>query len=178
MRLLRTGLLALCAAMLAAAALPAQQVAPDNPRRAQLEEQLRMRIAGMIKERVGLDDDQLQRLGRVNEGMDTRRRALVEQERDIRIGLRQEVMLEQSSDQQRVARLLDQLLAVQRQRLELVHEEQRALAEFMTPVQRAKYMAVQEQVHRAVEEMRRNQRQPGQQRPGQPRPGRRPPRIP
>jgi periplasmic protein CpxP/Spy len=141
---------------------------PDNARRAELEQQVRQRMGRMLRERVGLTDEQFQRVVEVNRGFEARRRTLVEQERDVRIGLRQEVLLEDKADQERVARLLEQAVEVQRRRLQLLEEEQRALAQFLTPVQRAKYMAVQEQIHRAVEEMRRPgaARAPGARRPG------------
>ena len=152
----------------APAHVAAQRAAPDNPRRAELEQQIRQRMARMLKERVGLDDAQFEKTVAVNRRFDARRRALVEQERDVRIGMRQEVMLEEQANQERVARLLDQAIQVQRLRLQLMEDEQRALAEFLTPVQRAKYMAVQEQIHRALEEMRRPGagRSPGARRPG------------
>ena len=133
----------------------AQRTPPDNARRAQLEQQVRQRLARTLKERVGLTDAQLEQVGAVNSRFQDRRRTLVEQERDIRIGLREEVMREEQANQERVSRLLDQAIEVQQHRLRLLEEEQRDLAEFLTPVQRAKYMAVQEQLHRALEEMRR-----------------------
>lgn len=139
----------------------AQRAVPDNQRRAQLEQQVRQRVARVLKERVGLSDEQLEQVAELNRGFEERRRMLVEQERDVRIGLRQEVMREDAADQQRVSRLLDQAIQVQQERLRLLEEEQRELAKFLTPVQRAKYMAVQEQVHRAVQDLRR--------RPGRPR---------
>ena len=145
----------------------AQRAAPDNQRRAQLEQAVRQRFARMLKERVGLSDAQLDQVAAVNRQFEERRRMLVEQERDVRIGLRQEVMRDEEADQSRVSRLLEQAIQVQQTRLRLLEEEHRALAEFLTPVQRAKYMAVQEQIHRAIEEMRRPgaARQPGTRRP-------------
>jgi hypothetical protein len=44
---------------------------------------------------------------------------------------------------------------LQRQRVELFAQEQRDLAQFMTPLQRARYTALQEQVRRRVEQLRR-----------------------
>jgi hypothetical protein len=44
---------------------------------------------------------------------------------------------------------------VQRRRLDLAAEEQRELATIMTPVQRARYLALQETVRRRTDEMRR-----------------------
>jgi hypothetical protein len=86
--------------------------------------------------------------------MESQRRLLQEQERDVRVGLRTEVMRGDSANQDRVARFVDQLIDVQRRRIELLSREQRALAAFMTPVQRAQYLAIQDQVRRRVEEMR------------------------
>lgn len=155
---------------LAASSAPAgaQRGSPDNTRRAQLEQQIRQRLARTLKERLGLSDAQLEQVRGVSSQFEERRRMLVEQERDIRIGLRQEVLLEEQANQERVSRLLDQAIEVQQHRLRLLEEEQRELARFLTPVQRAKYMAIQEQLHRALEEMRRPGagRQPGARRPG------------
>ena len=147
-------LIALLALSLGHTAVEAQRAAPDNQRRAQLEQAVRQRVARMLKERVGLSDEQLEQVGELNRRFEERRRVLIEQERDVRIGLRQEVLREDEADQERVARLLDQAIQVQQERLRVLEEEQRELAKFLTPVQRAKYLAVQEQIHRAVEEMR------------------------
>ena len=53
------------------------------------------------------------------------------------------------SDQGKISGYLDQLVQLQRQRVELFAQEQRDLAQFMTPLQRARYTALQEQVRRA-----------------------------
>ncbi|HUF29249.1 MAG TPA: hypothetical protein VMM77_01200, partial [Gemmatimonadaceae bacterium] len=66
----------------------AQRTPPDDARRAQLEQQIRQRLARTLKDRVGLTDAQLEQVGAVNSRFQDRRRTLVEQERDIRIGLR------------------------------------------------------------------------------------------
>jgi hypothetical protein len=47
-----------------------------------------------------------------------------------------------------------QLIAVQKRRVELMEAEQRELAGFMTPVQRARFMALQEQMRRRLEQRR------------------------
>jgi hypothetical protein len=86
--------------------------------------------------------------------MESQRRLLNEQERDVRVGLRAEVMRGDSANQERVARQVDQLIDVQRKRIDLLAREQRALAAFMTPTQRAQYLAIQDQVRRRMEDMR------------------------
>lgn len=161
-RFMRLSILAVLLALSASlTTVEAQRAQPDNQRRAQLEQAVRQRVARMLKERVGLTDEQLEQVGELNRRFEERRRILMEQERDVRIGLREEVLREGEADQDRVARLLDQAIRVQQERLKVLEEEQRELAKFLTPVQRAKYLAVQEQIHKAVEDLRR--------RPGRPR---------
>jgi periplasmic protein CpxP/Spy len=79
----------------------------------------------------------------------------VTEERAQRLALRTELLADAKADQNRVARALDRLHQLQRQRVDLQIEEQREFAAFMTPVQRAKYAALQEQVRRRVEALRR-----------------------
>jgi periplasmic protein CpxP/Spy len=134
-------------------------------RRQALEQRVRQRMATVVKERLRLSDDQMRRLGEVNRDMEGQRRLLNEQERDLRVGLRTELMRGDSASQDRVARFVDQLIDVQRRRIDLLSREQRALAAFMTPVQRAQYLAIQDQLRRRMEEMR------GRPRRGAPRRG-------
>jgi hypothetical protein len=65
-----------------------------------------------------------------------------------------------NAHQARITSYLDKLVELQRQRVELVAREQRDLAEFMTPLQRARYTALQEQVRRRIEQMVRQNRGP------------------
>ena len=126
-----------------------------QPPRAELEQRVRQRFASVLQERLQLSDEQMRQLQASSRRFEGRRRTLLEQERDVRIGLRNELLAEGSANEQRVSRLLDQMIAIQRQRIMLVEEEQRELAGFLTPVQRAKYLALQDQLHRRMEDMRR-----------------------
>jgi Spy/CpxP family protein refolding chaperone len=149
--------------------LAAGQAPPPDPTdRAAAQDRVRERVARLLRDRVGLSDDQLRRLAPVNRRFEARRQAIFREERSTRQSLRRELTTE-SADQARVAAHIDQLLVLQRRRLDLVAEEQRDLAAFMTPVQRARYLALQEHLRRRAEEMRR--RRGG----GPPRGGRRGP---
>jgi hypothetical protein len=145
----------------------AQRSGPDTApaRRQALEQRVRQRMAAVVKERLGLSDDQMRRLGEVNRDIEGQRRLLNQQERDFRVGLRAELIRGDSASQERVARFVDQLIDVQRRRIDLLSREQRALAAFMTPVQRAQYLAIQDQLRRRMEEMRGRPRRGGQRRP-------------
>jgi hypothetical protein len=130
----------------------APRIAPDE--RAAAQTRIRERVTRLLRERVGLSDDQLRRLAPVNRNFDVRRQSLFREERAARQALRRELSAE-SADQARVAAHIDQLFALQRRRLDLAAEEQQELAAFMTPVQRARYLALQEHLRRRAEEMRR-----------------------
>jgi len=136
-----------------AAPLAAQQ--PDAPPVSpEQQAQIRQRLAMMVKTQLGLTDEQLAQLGAVNKKYEGRRFELLQQEREIRITARAEVLRGDSANQQRVAKLIDQLIDVQKQRLAIFESEQKDLAKFLTPVQRAKYLAIQERVRKRLEEMR------------------------
>jgi periplasmic protein CpxP/Spy len=124
-------------------------------RRQQLEQQLRRRLWSVTKDRVGLSDAQMTRLGETSARFDARRRTLNQAERAERVALRQQILAGDRADQGRIASGLDRLLQLQRQRVELQAAEQQELATYLTPIQRAKFAALQEQVRRRAEALRR-----------------------
>ena len=135
---------------------------PDEPgatgNRVQLERRFRQMLYQVTRRRVGLTDAQMNRLMPINQRFETQRRAIQRQERETRLALRTAMRDSTQADQARIARHLDKLVELQRQRVELVAQEQRDLAEFMTPLQRARYTALQEQVRRRIEQMLRQNR--------------------
>ncbi len=142
-------------AMSAQVAGQLQTPAAGSPEeRAQLEQQFRHQLAQIVKERLQLSDDQFRKLVETNQRYEGQRRDLVKQERDILLGLRSE---QQSAtpNQQRVSQLIDQRLQIEQQRLAITQQEQRELGTFLTPVQRAQYGALQEQIRRRLQEIRR-----------------------
>ena len=151
------------------ATLPAEQP-PGAPG---LEQQFRERLAQVVKNRLNLDEAQMQQLRQVNARVERQRAQLLREERQVRMTLRSQVLAGDSADQARVAQLLDDALRIQRRRLDLVEEEQRALAAFMTPVQRAQYFAIQDELRRRLEDIRQQRQQ--QRRGGGPPGGGRPP---
>jgi Spy/CpxP family protein refolding chaperone len=131
--------------------------------RAAAQNRVRERVARLLRERVGLSEDQMRRLAPVNRRYDARRQVLFREERELRQALRRELSAA-TADQNRVSAQIDQLFVLQRRRLDLAAEEQRELAAVMTPVQRARYLALQETVRRRADEMRR--RRGGRRGPG------------
>ncbi|MDP9204230.1 MAG: hypothetical protein M3P12_02090 [Gemmatimonadota bacterium] len=146
--------LTLLALLVSAAAAHAQAAAaaPDGNRTA-LERQFRERTAKLVQQRLGLNDVQLGKLEQTNARFAPQLRQLAAQERDIRGQLRQEMMAGNSANQQHVSDLLDAALRLQRQRLGIVENEQKELAGFLTPVQRARYIALQSQFGKRAQEL-------------------------
>lgn len=139
----------------------AQQAdAPLSPGAAVLEQRVRQRLAAIVREQLALDDAQARRLGEVSARYERERRALATRERELRLQLRDELQGGDQANQDRVARALDRMLEVQRTRLDIVQREQKDLAVFLTPVQRAKYLVLQDQVRRRLEEARRAREAP------------------
>jgi Spy/CpxP family protein refolding chaperone len=130
------------------------QQRPAPPDRSAAQERVRARIARLLQERVGLSDDQMRRLAQMTPALEQRRQSLFREERAARRTLRRELTAD-TPDQARVATQIDQLFALQRRRLDLAADEHRELAAFMTPVQRARYLALQEHLRRRTDEVRR-----------------------
>lgn len=133
--------------------------------RARVERQLNARIGSFLRRALALTDEQYNRLSATNARYETERRRLVAGERATRLELRAQLQRGDAADQGRVASLIDALIAQQRSRLDLLEREQRELATFLTPVQRAKFAAVQERIRRRVEQLR-SERLRGKGRPG------------
>ena len=133
--------------------LDAQDRAAMPARRQLLEQQIRRSFWRAAKQRIGFSDEQMQRLEASSQRFDVRRRELAQQERTQRVALRAQILADSAANQPAIATALDQLHDIQRRRLELQADEQRELATFMTPLQRAKFMAMQEQVRRRMQEL-------------------------
>jgi hypothetical protein len=154
-------LLALAAAAPVSAQRPRQaQVQSNQPgrvdtgSRARLEGELRRGFARIARDRVGLSDRQMRSLIPVTQRYERERRALLAQEGNARRELRRLMQNEQTADPKLIEQYLAQLVEVQKRRAESLESEQRDLAAIMTPVQRVKYMAIQEQMRRRLEQLR------------------------
>ena len=133
-----------------------RQAAPGN--RPALEQEFRTRVAKLAQQRLGLTDAQMTQLQQSNARFGPRHAQLGAQERETRRQLRIE-MTSAAPNQQHVNQLLDATLSLQKQRIALIEEEQRDQARFMTPVQRAHYIALQQQFRKRSQELSgRNQR--------------------
>ena len=135
-------------------------VAPSDsvpPTRANLEQLVRERMAQVTRQRLDATDDQMAKLQATNLKFDEQRRILVAQERDIRMSLRDEMLRTDSTHQGHISALMDRLIKTQRQRADIQDAEQKELANYLTPLQRAKYFALEQQIRQRVTQMRQMQ---------------------
>jgi hypothetical protein len=156
---MRSRMFAALVACALAAPLRAQGAAADSQR--PLVQALQRRVAEVVQRTLGATDDQMRQLGEVNRRYQEDRRALNQRDREARQAIRAEVLRDSQADQDLVARKLDELTDVQRQRIEIFAREQRDLARFLTPVQRAKYATLQEGLRKKVEQLRQQRQENG-----------------
>lgn len=130
--------------------------APTPAQRDSLEARVRVRMEQMLRTQIGLNDEQIRRLAATNRQFEGQRRELFEQERRVRVELRAAIELGDSTQNARIGPLLDRTLQIQRERLTLQEAEQKELATFLTPLQRAKLFGMEEQMRRRMQEMREN----------------------
>ncbi len=149
--------------------------------RAALEARFRERFRTVVRERLNATDDQINKLLTVEQRLGARKFELIRRERDVRLNLRREMVKKTGADQALIAQLIDQSIQLQKQRVDLLESEQRELAGFLSPHQRAMHMGLQEQLRRQMEDARerreagndgtRRPRRPGDDTPPTRRPG-------
>jgi Spy/CpxP family protein refolding chaperone len=126
---------------------------PDDPRRAALERRLQERLVAIVRQRLNLTDEQVTRLQDVASKTEDERRALRRDELTARFAMRQELLAGDKANDAKVADLLEQLPRLERRRVDLMEREQRELAKFLTPVQRARYFGLQDELRRGMQEL-------------------------
>ena len=157
---------------LAPVTVDAQGARDTSGARAPGEARLRQRFGAVLQQRLGLNDEQARRLGETSRRFEVERRRLLTDERQLRLQLRDEMAPGATPNQERVDDALGRMIALQRQRVDLLEREQREMAGYMTPVQRARYLAFQDEARRRVDDARRRRGAKGGQAgaPRRPRP--------
>jgi len=134
-------------------AQPVKVPVATKANRPALEQQFRERVAKLTQDRVGLNDAQMAQLEQSNARFAPLLAQVAAQERETRRQLRLEMTSAGEPNQQHVSDLLDASLKLQKQRIGIIEDEQKDLARFMTPVQRARYIALQQQFRRRAQEL-------------------------
>ena len=132
-----------------------QQNAGQPANRQQLQQQVRRTLWRVTKQRIGFTDEQMLHLERTSQRYDQERRQLALEERTQRVAMRREILADTAANQAVIASALDRLHALQQRRLDIQAEEQKEFSTFMTPLQRARFAALQDQVRKRLQEFER-----------------------
>ena len=119
--------------------------------RRELERRFEQRLAEVVQRELRTTPVQAQRLAAVSRRFEQQRRPVFHREMALRRELRGQLAAP-APDDRRVEAAMRELLQLQRQRIDIIEAEQRALAEFLTPVQRARYLALQENLRHRVDQ--------------------------
>jgi Spy/CpxP family protein refolding chaperone len=133
-----------------------------NPRQQALAKQVRQAFSGVVRKQLNLNDDQMKRLDATDQRFQKERNAVGRDERDARVALK--AALEDTTgtpDQAKVDDYMSRLVKAQHRRADILEGEQKELSGFLTPVQRAKYFALRDQLTRRVSQMRQDGRRGG-----------------
>jgi hypothetical protein len=131
----------------------------NGERRQALAGQVRQRFAQVVKQRLNLNDDQAKRLREVDERYEQQRSDAAREEREARQAIRAALAApEGSRDQAKVDESMARVMKAQRRRSEILEAEQKELGGFLTPVQRAQYFALRDNLARRIQQMRQNGR--------------------
>lgn len=123
--------------------------------RAQMERRLEERINRVVRERLAPTDEQFAKLREVARRVEQERRTLRNEEMATRFALRRELLAGDKANETAVAELLDRMQQYERRRSDLMEREQRELAKFLSPTQRAKYIGVQDELRRTMQDLQR-----------------------
>ena len=116
--------------------------------------QARQAIEKLIRAQVQPTDDQMAKLRQLDQQFMPRRVELDREEQQVRIALRQAMLDSTGIDETKIGQLLDRMVAFPGRRAAMMEEEQKSLAQILSPLQRAKFNAIQEQIRRRIEQGR------------------------
>jgi Spy/CpxP family protein refolding chaperone len=127
----------------------------DEAQRERLERSFQQRLDGIVRQRLNLTDEQHGKLREVASRTEDARRQLRTDELTTRLAMRRELLAGDRANEARVSELLERMPKLERRRLELMETEQRELARFLSPLQRARYFALQDELRRGMQELQR-----------------------
>jgi len=156
---MRTLLVLLC---LRAPALTAQNP-PDTSDAAQtqqLRDQIRVRWQQVVRRQLDLKPDQAARLQQTEDRFAADRRAIAQRQRGVQEALRGQLQPGIAANADSVRRLMDARDQNRAALAQLERDEDKEMAGYLTPVQRARYQVLRQRLQERIVEMRRQRNQP------------------
>jgi hypothetical protein len=135
---------------------------PPLGERALLQRQVRQAWAGAVRRQLNLNNEQMRTLNQVNTKYDRQRAEIQRDERQARLGLKSAMEDTAAADQNaRIEQQMNVLVQAQRRRADLFEAEQKELSGFLTPLQRARFTVLQENLARRLQQVQQNAAPPG-----------------
>jgi hypothetical protein len=132
--------------------------APPLGEEASLQRRVRQAWAGAVRKQLNLSNEQMRTLNQVNTKYERQRGDIQRDERQARLGLKAAMADTAAGDQNaRIEQQMNVLVGAQRRRADLFEAEQKELAGFLTPLQRARYSVMQERLQQRLQQLRQNQ---------------------
>lgn len=132
----------------------AQQPGSERPRLEELRRRVRERYAERVRQELDLTDDQMRRLRTTVGSFAAQRREMEAHQRDLRAALVAQLRPGVAASRDSVARLSDQLAALRVRYAESFQAEQKDMARYLDPVQRAKLTLLRERLLQRAQEFR------------------------
>jgi len=127
-----------------------------------LQRQVRQAWIGAVRRQLNLNDQQMRALNQVNAKFERQRGEIQRDEREARLALRSAMEDTSATDQNaRIEQQMNVLVQAQHRRADLFEAEQKELAGFLTPLQRARFANLQERLARQLQQMQQNTAPPG-----------------
>jgi Spy/CpxP family protein refolding chaperone len=155
----------LLAAVLTAALTPLAGSAQGGDRRApgdraQLEERVRAQMARVMRERLGLTEEQAARLSEVAASFEGRRRELFSMEQATRRRV-EALLLEGGTDREEARELITRMGELREEEARLFRDEQEGLLEVLTPIQVLRLQDLRQDLGRRIRALGGRDGQPG-----------------
>lgn len=109
-------------------------------------------IDKIMREKLQLTDEQSVKLRALGKKIDVDRMALRKEEREFRESLRQELLPGVTPNDSKITDLMNRWPQLERKRIELQEREQKEMASFLKPAQRARFFALQDEMRRMMQE--------------------------
>src|SRR3990172_2534569 len=131
---------------------------PDSADTERLRVQIEERFAQRVQRELRLTPDQATKLRASQERFGTRRRALMRQQIERRMALQDQMQPGVAANGDSVKKLMDGFQAGRAEMLKIEQDEDREMAGYRTPVQRARYQMMRQRLFERVNEMREQRR--------------------
>src|SRR5581483_3447622 len=106
-----------------------------------------------VRRQLNLDQPKMRQLNQTEARFNRERHELNQSERQTRLALRAAMEDTTARDQAKIDQYMNQLIQATRKRADLVEAEYKELSTFLTPMQRAQYLALREQLQKRLKEV-------------------------